>query len=56
VDWRALEAKVVECLRLEQYSYRTVQALLGHHRVEPTQIYTHAMTSRASAVKSPLDS
>lgn len=29
VDWRALEAKVVECLRLEHYSYRTEQTYLA---------------------------
>ncbi len=29
VDWRALEAKIVECLRLEHYSYRTEQTYLG---------------------------
>jgi len=29
VDWRALEAKLVECLRLEHYSYRTEQTYLG---------------------------
>jgi integron integrase len=29
VDWRALAAKVVECLRLEHYSYRTEQTYLG---------------------------
>ncbi len=29
VDWRALEAKIVECLRLEHYSYRTEQTYWG---------------------------
>ena len=29
VDWRALEARVVECLRLEHYSYRTEQTYVG---------------------------
>jgi len=29
VDWPALEAKLVECLRLEHYSYRTEQTYLG---------------------------
>jgi hypothetical protein len=29
--------------------------LLGHNSIETTQIYTHVMTSRASAVRSPLD-
>jgi integron integrase len=29
VDWRALEAKVVECLRLEHYAYRTEQMYVG---------------------------
>ena len=29
VNWRALEAKVVECLRMEHYSYRTEQTYVG---------------------------
>ncbi len=29
VDWPALEAKLVECLRLEHYSYRTEQTYVG---------------------------
>jgi integron integrase len=29
VDWRALQAKIVECLRLEHYSYRTEQTYVG---------------------------
>ena len=29
VNWRVLEAKVVECLRVEHYSYRTEQTYVG---------------------------
>ena len=46
VDWRALQAKVIECLRLEHYSYRTEQTYVGwirrfvffHGRRRPSQL------------------
>jgi len=34
---------------------RTVQALLGHHDVKTTMIYTHVLNRGAKAVRSPLD-
>ena len=34
---------------------RTVQALLGHHSVETTQIYLHVMRKPGLGVRSPLD-
>lgn len=34
---------------------RTIQALLGHHRIETTTIYTHVRRDLVRATKSPLD-
>ena len=37
------------------YDIRTVKKLLGHRDVATTQIYTHVLNRRPSAVRSPAD-
>lgn len=37
------------------YDIRTVQALLGHVRLDTTQLYNHVVRAHVTAMKSPLD-